>query len=135
MDDDDSGSAGQKISKYNSGVAQIMRLDELWKDTHKHSRSGKLTLWNWDLDRVWTELAADIKEGDERLNEYEEFNIQIGALNQNLDERIKKKEITADDYRQKIYKILLSKEIFLRRLQNSVGKGTKLIDADEDDFE
>lgn len=46
-----------KISKYNSGIAIIMRLDVLWKDTHVHSRSGQYYKWNLDLDRIWCELS------------------------------------------------------------------------------
>lgn len=110
-----------KISKYNSAIAQLYRMDELWKDAHKHSRAGDLRSWNWDLDRVWCELAADAKKEDK--DTFNNFIIKI-----------------SDNARKKggsnmFYHILLEKEIFLRTLQNTQGKGTAYADEFEDDFD
>ena len=53
-----------KLSKYNSGIAQLYRIDNLWKDCHRFSRDGNSDKWNWSLDRVWVELAPDISIND-----------------------------------------------------------------------
>ncbi len=95
-----------KISKYNSAISQLMRIDYLWQDAHRHSRTGMLKQWNWDLDRIWCELASDCDAKDEEA--VEEFNIEISKI---------------DDQRA-MYKMLMQKEIKLRRLQNKQGKGT-----------
>lgn len=96
-----------RTSKYNSAIAQLYRIDQLWQDAHRHARSGELMKWNWDLDRVWCELAADAEKGsDEEFNEF-------------LD-RIAKARTKPNE----LYHILLEKEIFLRRIQNKQGKGT-----------
>ena len=40
-----------KVQKFSSGLNIILRIDILWKDTHKHSRDGKYSQWNADLGR------------------------------------------------------------------------------------
>lgn len=96
----------QKISKFNSTIAILYRIDSLWKDAHIHSRSGKLMKWNWDLDRIWCELACDANLDDEQ--EFKKLNDDVLANYKNPVE---------------LYKNLLKKEIFLRKLQNKQGKG------------
>ena len=120
-----------KISKYNSGIAQIQRLDILWRDSHRHSRTGELIKWNWDLDRVWCELAGDLKEDDPMIAEFNLFKTTIGNINNYM----KNKKITTDEYAKQLYTELMEKEILLRRLQNKLGKGTSFTDADEDMIE
>lgn len=129
-----------KVSKYNSGVAIILRLDALWKDTHTHSRAGNYSLWNSDLDRVWCELSRDLDETkykkvenefskiDEELENLGSFKDYIG----NSFDKLNKDEVSK---RNKQYKVLMKKELFLRRLENDVGKGTAWDEGDEDDFE
>lgn len=128
---DDFSNNEEKTSKYNSGIAQLMRLDELWKDTHRHSRAGKLNNWNWDLDRIWCELAADLTDKDPKIDEYNSFVAAIGDLNKKLG----MKEINAVEYQKQLYLLLMEKELSLRRLQNKLGKGTALRRVDEDEIE
>lgn len=129
-----------KTSKYNSGIAQIYRLDSLWRSTHLHSRSGKFNLWNLDLDRLWCELAKDLS--DEEYGNYKKkfdyFDSELLKTGAFIDtppsgwadftpEQVEK--------RNKQYKVLTDKDLFLRRLENHLGKGTAWDDGDEDDFE
>lgn len=131
MDDYESGEQNPKLSKYNSGVAQIYRLDELWKDTHKHRRNGLLEFWNWDLDSVWLELAGDIEETDPRVTTFNDINLNINELQSQLN----KKVIRYETFRQKFYLLLMKKELFLRRLQNEIGKGSAYLDDMDDYFD
>ena len=107
----------QKLSKYNGAIAQLYRLDALWQDTHRHSRSGKLKEWNWDLDRIWCELAADASQkkndGDNKESDEEIFE----GFHSKISEALKNKDF------EELYHTLLKKEIFLRKLQNKQGKG------------
>ena len=130
----------QQTSKYNSGMSIIMRLDELWKDVNKHSRQGSFSKWNADLDRVWCELARDLKpeEYDDKKKSFDNFDFTIGNLGTFEDdandtftpltnEQIKK--------RNNQYHSLMEKELFLRRLENELGKGTAWSDESEEDWD
>lgn len=130
----------QKISKYNSGVAIQIRLDLVWKDANDHSRKGDFTKWNNDLDVVWRELARDIstKDWDIKKKELEKFDTDISNIGnaaveppkgfQKIDPKVWKK-------RDELYKLLVEKELFLKRLENELGKGTKFGDDEDFDFE
>lgn len=152
----DYDSDGDRTSKYNSGIAQIYRLDALWKDTHKFSRAGKLSDWNWTLDRIWCELAGDIKIKkiktkkvkkyddedeeeeeeeedleDKRVSDYEDINVRIELM---INKGVLK-SMDALTFRRKLYTLLNEKELYLRRLQNELGKGTAFSDGSEDDWD
>ena len=108
-------SSQQKISRFNGTVAQLMRLDILWKDCHRHSRDKFYDKWNDDLDRVWCELSEDAaKEEDEKFWEF--ANSLVVAKKEHRNQ----------------YNILLRKEMFLRKLQNKQGKGTAYEDPESD---
>ena len=131
------------ISKHSSGVSIIIRLDLLWKDSHRHMRDGQYNKWNEDLDCIWLELARDLKEDkvDENkdytklTDKFKEFEGKITAEGQINDkepagfEVLKKEDI---ERRNKHYKILMDKQLFLARLENKVGKGTTFDDEDDD---
>ena len=125
----------QQTSKYNSAVAQLYRLDELWKDAHRHSRSGNYVQWNGDLDKIWSELAGDLKSGCKEEREYNDFTEQLGKAGTLSKDEIKGFTSNSNVGKPTQYLVLLNKEIWLRRLQNSQGKGTAYQDEDEDMFE
>lgn len=130
----------QRISKYSSGINIILRLDNLWKDTHTHSRQGSYYLWNLDLDRIWLELARDINEKkyeeyEKKFNNFENNLSKIGGIKDNMIQGFKKVSDEEKINRGKQYKILMNKQLFLARLENELGKGTTLDDDDEDDFD
>lgn len=126
-----------KLSKYNSGIAQIYRLDNLWKDVNNHSRSGHFIKWNNDLDRVWCELARDLKE-DEYIKKKKELDdidnklANSGKFNDNANESFEEPKANDITKRNLQYKLLMEKELFLRRLENLLGKGTAFDDEDDD---
>lgn len=125
-----------KVSKYNSGVAQLYRLDSLWKDTHKFSRTGKHYYWNLTLDRIWCELSRDlaVDEYETYQKKFEKLDTEIGVIKDSSDGF---KNPTQEDMnkRSKQYRKLIEKDLFLRRLENHLGKGTAWADGSEDDFE
>lgn len=122
-------------SKYNSAISQLYRMDELWRDSHRHSRAGNLKEYNSDLDRVWLELAGDLKPVNKKdraiILEYKDFNFKIAELNGLLT----MKRISLSNFSEKLYQLLMEKELFLRRMQNELGKGTAYEDEMEDDWE
>jgi hypothetical protein len=135
----------QQLSKYSSGVNINLRLDQLWKDSHLHSRSGKFYLWNLDLDCVWSELARDLKEKDtdqekqfkeieKKFKTFDESLKKTGNIKDKKPEGFEEPTKTETDNRNKQYEILRSKQIFLARLENKLGKGTTYEDDDDDDM-
>lgn len=130
----------QKVSKFSSGINIILRLDSLWRDTHSYSRNGKYILWNLTLDRIWLELCRDL-EGDEfekqekKFKEFEEKLQEQMPISDNEPEGFKKHTTEDIKKRNKVYNILIKKQIFLARLENELGKGTTFDDGDEEDWE
>jgi len=126
-----------QVSKYSSGVNILIRLSGLWNDANTHSRAGRFADWNNDLDCVFRELARDIKPNDYKIKkeEYDKFDskiIELGEFNDGGSKSFKapsKEEILN---RSKQYRILNDKELFLKRLENQIGKGTTWDDDDED---
>lgn len=126
-----------KISDYNSALFINKRLSELWEDANKHKRKGKYADWNGDIDAVWCELAGDVDEGGEEEKKFELITKKLGAfkpiLNWDAQNTFNKANDKLNLLKANQYKALMEKEIFLRRLQNTQGKGTKYRD-DADDY-
>ncbi len=102
-------------SVYNAAISQLYRIDKLWQDCHSYRNSGQLMKWNYKLDSIWTELASDAtKDHFEDFDEFIEFIIK------------------SKDNKGKLYQVLMKKEIWLRKLQNTQGKGTAYEDVLED---
>lgn len=144
----------RRTSKHNSSVSIIIRLDFLWKDANKHAREGKFSDWNNDLDTIWRELARDLKDDEYKDKRFEKDGKKFRKLGYKsrfdaFDEELKKSGRIEDTARQgfnkitteqieiraKQYEILNRKDLFLRRLENHLGKGTKFENEDEDDFD
>lgn len=128
-----------KVSKFSSGLNIIMRLDELWKDTHRNSRAGKYNKWNGDLDRIWLELARDLKdkyENNEKIfKEFEEELKKLGNISDKKPEGFKEPTKDQIKNRDEFYLLMMRKQLFLARLENELGKGTTLQEGDDDDFD
>lgn len=109
--------SNQKISQFNSAFSQLYRLDNLFQQANYHSSHGNIMAWNWVLDCIWRELAGDCNKP--QIEKYYKYN----------------KKIAENKGKKTLYQVLEFKEIFLRRLQNTQGKGTKYTDPDEDSMD
>jgi len=118
----------EQKSLFNSSISILIRLDYLWKETHNHARSGDYLKWNMDLDRVWCELSMDTKPESDKEFEKISTDIEktgfIKVMLPNGEQKLKDKLL--------LYKKLMKKEVFLRRLQNKQGKGMAYEDSMED---
>lgn len=130
--------APNKVSKYNSAVDQMYRFGEIWRETYGKAKSGDFVMWNLTLDGIWRELAGDLEDNSSEHQEMEKTNTELTNLYplqspvvSSFNKR-KKDDIIRIS---KQYALLTKKEIFLRRLQNKLGKGTVLVDSDEDEFD
>ena len=136
MNDEYNDEYENKTSKINSAFLINKRLDELWRDAHKHSRQGKYSQWNADLDCLWSELG---REYEINIKQQEEFNIinkKLGIV-KNWTTSYGFKKISEKEKLEmaRQYQILIDKELFLGRLQNLQGKGTAYSDGSEDDWD
>ncbi len=98
------------VSEFNEASFQILRLHELWLKANLQSVKGNLGGWKWTLDCIWRELAADAKQTDE-----DKYFTRVKILNARV-------AITEGF---KLYNALNEKHIFLKTLQEDVGKGGK----------
>ena|SRR3990167_10518879 len=114
-------------SDFNEAKYQIYRLHLDLLDCRSYAKKGNLINWKWVLDHIWLELAADARTKDSKDLEKNKYFKRIEELN---------KEIAKNENdRDKLYKALQEKEMFLRFLQDDVGKGSKRSSTDEEDFD
>jgi len=147
-----------KVSKYSSGVNIIIRIDQLWKNCHYYKRQGFYNKWNEELDSVWLELARDIEEKDyydldlynsliydfdenKKVKEegykskFEKFDRQLAQYMPFIDSGgrgFQGLTTLQQKNRDKQYRVLMEKQLFLARLENELGKGTSWEEEDED---
>lgn len=122
-------------SKINSAGLINATLEKLWVECYCAMDSGNYIKWNTKLDAIWSILGGDCKEGDKDDKKYNELNEKIyavGSLASKTGTGFNKKENPNNPLK---YHWLLKKNLFLRRLQNSQGKGTAYDKGDGDDFE
>ena len=123
------------ISKVNSGGLINLRLHNLWVDRHKSALKADYNKWNEILDAIWCELGADTKDGSPSDTKFWELSLEFANACGAPVKKVGFNTTTTTD-RQSMAKqkiALIKKELFLRRLQNTQGKGTAYVD--EDDFD
>lgn len=109
------------ISEFNEAKFQIYRLHLIWTSCNQLSCAGRLTEWRWKLDRAWIELSPDANS-----KPYKKYFEKIEELETNILKAKGDKEL---------YQVLNKKEIFLRCLQDEVGKGSKRKDINAEEID
>ena len=123
----------EKQSQFHAGMFLPISLNRLWNNAQDHCRAGLFHKWNYDLDMLWTIMAGDCGEGSEEELRYEKFCKELSAAGDLHPPTTKGFEKVPQEYhtrKAKQYAILLKKHIWLIRLQNKQGKGTKYVDED-----
>lgn len=123
---DDSGPSA-KMSKINAAALINLILADLWRDSYRHSRMGEFSKWNADLNCLWIELGGDVKDNSDEERDFEKIEnelAQIGSLTRKKVDGFREVEREDQIKSAKQYKLLIKKALFLKRLQNSQGKGT-----------
>lgn len=115
------------VSEFNEAKYQIFRLHLLWLSCNNLSNAGKLEQWKWKLDTIWRELSPDAYKKEEDYKELEKFSTKVKEYNLKITKAGTNKAL--------LYSSLEDKEIFLRILQDKVGKGTKTRNIDDEDFD
>lgn len=134
-------SGPEKKSQFNSAIAQLYRLDDLWKDSHKHSRNIDYTKWNEDLDRVWLELSSDATKTKTKGDDEDSDKEKMDTINLKLEKAVlyslnpllrAKNPFLFAKIMNHQKNLLMEKEEFLRSLLNKQGKGSAYQDEIED---
>jgi len=126
-----------KVSKINAAGLINLTIEQLWKEAYTAMAINNFALWNVKLDSIWCILGGDTKKGDghdEKFNEMELKIYETGSLNHQK-QGFETHEDADKDKMTMQYLLLRKKTIFLRRLQNSQGKGTAYSSGDGDDWE
>lgn len=114
-------------SDFNEAKYQILRLHVLWQSCNHLSQSGRLEEWKWKLDAIWRELSPDAKLKDDNQDKKKDtYFYKVKELN---------KDISKTKNDDVLYSVLQEKEIFLRCLQEAVGKGGRRSSGDDDDID
>jgi hypothetical protein len=127
-----------KMSSYNSAGNTIKRLDNLWEAAHKDVRVGNYLDWNILLDRIWLEVAGDLKEDAPENKQMDELNREIVKLlplasgNMHGFNKRESKDILK---MSKQYLLLRKKEMLVKRIENKLGLGKAYVDEMEDDWD
>lgn len=103
-------------SQYNGAMQEVQRIHELYQKIHEYRRRGNLKSWNYELDALWEELGADKNVNTDDEAKFYKFHTEYAKYKNNT---------------AMTYQILLRKELFLRRLQNRLGKGSRYQNKDD----
>ena len=108
-------------SQFNGAVSQLMRLDAMFQAARSNREKGNLLDLRWVLDSIEVELSCDISRVEE------------GKYRQELHKINKLTDLTfIKGFPRARYNLLILKEKLLRKIQDTAGKGSKLIDEDDE---
>lgn len=134
---DDEEIVSKKISDYNSAELLNMALANEWAKARDSMFTGNFPAWKARLDVIWGELAGDTDEGDADEKKWAELETELSKTGRLITLKSKgfNEEIDREDIklREKQYRLLRNMHIWLKRLQNAKGKGSKYR-QDMDDY-
>ena len=107
-------------SKFNEAKLQLYRLNYSWIKCANYATGGDLVAWKWELDNIWRELSSDASDKEKEQNNKLRTMISLA-------ERKGTKAL--------FYRVLEERQIFLRGILESSGKGSSKKHQDEDTFD
>lgn len=111
-----------QTSTYNEAGFSISRLHNYWVKCEYYAQRNLLTKWKFLLDSIWRELYHDV----ERLNN----TVKIKKENEEL-----MKSIAFSKSRTQLYFNIQKRHEFLKKVQDSSGKGGSYRDESDEAFE
>lgn len=125
-----------KISKLNEAGNQLNRINILWQQANDFAIQGSLPGWNAVLSRVWSELSGDAQPEQVKDNKkMDEALVKLGIYSAILSLPKSRKLSFTPKLLDLQTTLLKKKDMFLRNLQNTQGKGVAYKNMEEDDFE
>jgi len=123
-----------KISRMNAAGIINITLENLWRESYIAMSKGDLNEWNIKLESIWVILGGDEEATSEKSVEFNALDLKLHETG-SLKQKTVGFELQKSDNRAMQYLLLRNKALFLRRLQNSQGKGTAYQYDDQDDFD
>jgi hypothetical protein len=135
MEDQDYKS--KTTSFFNEGVMQLQRLHNIWLDIRKFREAGEFDKAKGSLMSAYVELSPDVESLDSKFGKRKMDN---SGIDKNYKTKLNELDKSLDDAASKmkrieVYKLLVEKEIILRRVQEESGKGAKYKSSDEDELD
>ena len=126
----------EQVSRINSAGLTNITLENLWRDCYSAMAKGNLILWDRKLDAIWTNLGGDCKKNGNEAKDLRKIDIKIAEIGslKNKNSGFNKKPSSSSLNLAKQYLLLKDKALFLKRLQNTQGKGTAYA-SDEDEWD
>jgi hypothetical protein len=125
----------EKVSRINAAGIINVTLENLWREAFGAMTKGDLVTWNRKLDALWLILGGDVKEKDNNDKEFNKIDLQLHNTGTLSHKAIGFNQVMNKENSSLQYLILRKKSLFLRRLQNSQGKGTAYESTDDGDFD
>ena len=122
------------MSKINAAGIINITIENLWRDCYIAMAKSDFVTWNRKLDAIWLILGGEPKAPEKEFNDLDLKLHELGSLSV-VKQGFSKLPPDLTDKRSKQYILLRNKSLFLRKLQNSQGKGTAYASEDEDDFD
>jgi len=129
-----------QLSKINSAYLVNLTLNNLWENFFRHFKAIKYLDANNDLDCIWTILGGEKGIANSPIEkDYNEINKKLqnyAPLKNNIETR-GFSGVNPNDLKKlsEQRSLMLTKALFLRRLQNTQGKGTAYLNEDEEGFD
>ena len=122
-------------SKYNSGLLQIGRLDDIWSNCKRYSVEEEYYKWAFELEAAWRELFNDaISLNKNNTLKNIMFNKAIDSCFGLKPDEIK--GIQSIGINKKLLRrVLTMKEEFLRQIEQGSGKGSSYKDDSYNEFD
>ncbi len=114
-------------SKYDSGLAQIYRLDKLWQEYQALRSIGglrPLLFANGKLDLIFEELSADMDP-----SEWKTFKVFMALFIKH------RKPIGKTNKTGLLGQTIMRKAIWLRQIEKAQGKGASYVSSSDDEVE
>lgn len=130
--------SSNETSRYNSGLLEIERLDEIWRACRVCSVLGNLDRWNYEIESAWRELSINSKK--EKQEYFKQCGKKIIAFNNAIENcHGFENDVGGNKYiitkPKTLRKILTQKEQFVRGIQEKSGKGSSYKDESSTEFD
>ena len=111
----------KRVSEFNSAIDELQGLSKDYNLCIRFREQGSFSACKEKLTTIQIKLNNDITFLDNADNNYVN---ELKRINNELEDAAKEKK------RNKIYSLLIEKEILLRKVQEDAGKGSKWQDSE-----
>jgi len=112
-----------ETSRYNQANLILLRLHDCWQRCNRYASKGNLHAWKFELDVIWREISAAIKNRTKKGEDMIEQN------------RILKEKIAMSKSMSELYNNLDERHNYLKSIEDSAGMGGAYEDSEDSLFD